>query len=222
MQAGRGVCLWFTGRSGAGKSTVTAALVPLLEQRGRMVSVYDVVPLLARSRWERGSEGKLLRKAFVAGEVARHGGIAVCVTVSARARVRAAAREIVGAQRFVEVYADADPEITAARKRARTKRPPLRKRIRRAVRRARATGRHALGRPVDGYEVPEAPDLVLDTVSVDPRDNARAILDLLVARGIVAPDPDVDVAPGGDVDVAPGGDAGATSGTGRPAANGQR
>jgi adenylylsulfate kinase-like enzyme len=159
---------------------VTKALVALLEQRGRAVSVYDVVPLLAKARSERTSEGKLLRKAFVAGEVARHGGIAICVTVSARAQVREAAREIVGRERFLEIYADAPAQVTARRKAARTKRPPLRKRIRRVVRTVRS-----LGRPDTAYEVPEAPDLMIDTVTVPPEDNAEAIVDLLVKRGIL-------------------------------------
>ncbi len=158
---------------------MTRALVPLLEQRGRVVTVLDVVPLLAKSWCERTSEGKLLRKALVAGEVARHGGIAVCVTVSARRQVRDAARGIVGADHFLEVYTDIPPHASAARKAARRKKPPLLKRIRRAVRRVRS-------RPgSDSYEVPTAPDLTIDTVSVPPEDNALAILDLLVARGYV-------------------------------------
>lgn len=175
-----GVCIWFTGRSGAGKSTVTSALVPLLERRGRLVSVLDVVPLLAKARCERTSEGKLLRKAFVAGEIARHGGIAICVTVSARRRVRAAAREIVGADRFVEIYADAPADVTAGRKAERIKKPPLGKRIRHAVRRLRS-----LRRRPDAYEVPVAPDLAIDTVTVPPGENALAIVDLLVERGFL-------------------------------------
>ena len=44
----RGVCIWLTGRSGAGKTTVTDELVPMLMQRGRVVTVLDVVPELAK------------------------------------------------------------------------------------------------------------------------------------------------------------------------------
>lgn len=183
IAADAGVCIWFTGRSGAGKSTVTRALVPMLEQQGRVVTLLDVVPLLAKSWCERTSEGKLLRKALVAGEVARHGGIAICVTVSARRQVRDAAREIVGAGRFLEVYTDIPPHVSAARKAERTKKPPLLKRVRRALRRVRSRRGGA-----DAYEVPTAPDLALDTVSVPPEHNARTILDLLVERGFVRSD----------------------------------
>jgi sulfate adenylyltransferase len=177
---GQGVCIWFTGRSGAGKSTVTAALVPMLEAVGRTVTVLDVVPELARSRGERSSEAKLLRKAFVAREVVRHGGVAIAVTVSARAEVRAAARAMVGADPLVEVHADVPAEVSLARKSARTKRPPLRKRVRQAIRRARGAGD-----PGGGYEAPTAADLTIDTVAVAPEDNARAVLALLSERGFV-------------------------------------
>lgn len=183
MRADAGVCIWFTGRSGGGKSTATRALVPLLEQRGRIVTVLDVVPLLAKSWCERTSEGKLLRKAFVAGEVVRHGGIAICVTVSARRQVRDAARGIVGADRFLEIYTDIPPHVSAARKAERVKNPPLLKRIRRAVRRIRSPRGGS-----DAYEVPTTPDLAIDTVTVPPEENARAILDLLVERGFVRSD----------------------------------
>jgi sulfate adenylyltransferase len=174
-----GACIWFTGRSGAGKSTVVAELVPMLERRGRTVSVYDVVPLLAKAPFERSSMPKLLRKAFVAGEVARHGGIAIAVTVSAGARAREEARRLVGPERFVEVYAHVPADVAAARKAARPKRPPLAKRVRHAVRRLRSRG------PGVRYEEPADPDLALDTVTVPPHENARAVIELLEARGVL-------------------------------------
>lgn len=177
-----GVCLWLTGRSGAGKSTVTNELVPMLEDAGRSVTVLDVVPELAKHWAERTSEGKLLRKAFVAREVARHGGIAICVTVSARADVRAKAKDIVGADRFLEIYFDTPPEVSASRKATRTKRTPLIKRVRRLIRRWRpSTGEES------SYQVPASPDLTLDTTKTAPRSNAEALFALLEARGFVTP-----------------------------------
>lgn len=184
---GQGVCLWLTGRSGAGKSTVTGQLVPMLEQRGRCVSVLDVVPELAKHWAERTSEGKLIRKAFVAREVARHGGVAICVTVSARADVRARARSVVGDERFLEIYFDTPREVSAHRKASRSKRPPLIKRARRAARRVRR-----LGRTGASYQPPTSPDLIVDTTAGTPQDNAKAVLALLEARGFITPvGPDV-------------------------------
>jgi sulfate adenylyltransferase len=188
----RGVCIWLTGRSGAGKTTVTDELVPMLTRRGRAATVLDVVPELAKHWSERSSEGKLIRKAFVAHEVSRHGGIAICVTVSARADVRARARALVGPDRFLELYFDTPPDVSASRKASRTKRPPLVKRIRRNLRKVRR-----LGRPPSSYQVPEMPDLVLDTTHTSPGDNALAILDLLETRGFLS-HREVDAARGGD------------------------
>ncbi len=190
-----GVCIWLTGRSGAGKTTVTNALVPLLERQGTNVTVLDVVPELAKHWAERTSEGKLIRKALVAREVARHGGIAICVTVSARADVRARARSVVGSERFLEVYFDTPHEVSAGRKASRTKRTPAIKRLRRAVRRLRRPGRTG-----DSYQPPESPDLVVSTAGTSPHQNAEAVLTLLVERGFVRPlgdpSPDVTVVPG--------------------------
>lgn len=178
---GEGVCLWLTGMSGAGKTTVTNELVPMLEQRGRVVTVLDVVPELAKHWAERTSEGKLIRKAYVAREVARHGGIAICVTVSARVDVRARAQALVGRERFVEVYFDTPRQVSQRRKASRSKRTPFIKRVRRRARRLRS-----LGRAGPSYQPPESPDVVLNTTATSPHDNARIILAFLEERGFVA------------------------------------
>lgn len=182
---GRGVCLWLTGPSGAGKSTVTNELLPLLAASGRTVSVLDVVPVLRKLPCERTSEGKLLRKAFVAGEVARHGGVAICVTVSARRRTREAARKMIGTERFVEVLVDASADVTQARKAARKRKPSLAKKAKRAL--APVAARIAF-RGRDDYEAPAQPDVSIDTTAGTPEECARAIFDHLVQRGfVVAP-----------------------------------
>lgn len=178
-----GACIWLTGPSGAGKSTVTSQLLPLLHAAGRSVSVLDVVPVLRKLPCERTSEGKLLRKAFVAGEVARHGGIAVCVTVSARRMVRESARELVGADRFLEILVEAPEVVATARKASRGRRPPLTQRLKRLL--APLVAR-VLYRGRDSYERPAHADLHIDTSSQTPAEGARAIFDLLVERGFVS------------------------------------
>jgi len=204
MLESRGACIWLTGRSGAGKSTVTAELVALLEQRGRVVTVLDVVPELAKHPFERSSEGKLLRKALVGREVARHGGICICVTVSARAEVRERARELVGADRFLEVFFATPADVAMARKRSRTKRPPLVKRMRRFVRKARN-----LGRDTDHYEAPQTPALVVDTTHQSPAENARLIVRALEERAFLAVPPSIAPEQGGPG--RPAGDAAAAA-----------
>jgi sulfate adenylyltransferase len=183
-RSGVGVCIWLTGPSGAGKSTLTNELVPMLEAHGRTVSVLDVVPLLRKLPGERTSEGKLLRKAFVAGEVARHGGIAICVTVSARRRVREAAREVVGAERFLEILVDAPREVTARRRSARDRRPPLAKRVKR---RLAPIAARMLYRGRERYETPTDPDLRIDSTAGTPAQSADRIVQLLIRRGFLVP-----------------------------------
>jgi sulfate adenylyltransferase len=180
MTYSKGVCIWFTGRSGAGKSTITKALLPLLYENGRTVSVLDVVPYLKKQRCERTSEGKLLRKAFVASEIVKHGGVVICVTVSARSETREAAREIVGAEYFVEVLVDVPAEIARARKAKRTRKPSRVKRARHALR--RYSGRLPF-RQDRGYDTSVSPDLAIDTMRQSAEEGAKAIYQLLLDRG---------------------------------------
>jgi sulfate adenylyltransferase len=182
MTGQKGVCLWLTGRSGAGKSTVTKALLPLLDRHGRTVTVLDVVPYLAKHWFERSSEGKLLRKAFVASEIARHGGVAICVTVSARRETREAIRNLVGEERFVEVYVDSPAEVCRERKRRRNRRPPGLKRANNFVRRLSSRLRF---RPDVSYETPVSPEIVIDSHNQTPEAGAAAIVQYLAYRGFL-------------------------------------
>lgn len=178
-----GVCIWFTGQSGGGKSTITGALVPRLEDLGQTVSVLDVVPLMRKRWFEKTSEGKLLRKAFVASQIVHHGGVAIAVTVSARASVREEARLMVGPDRFLEVRVAPPPEVAAERKAARPKKQKLSKRLRR-------TARHMLslvpGRGAGDDNTGRAPDLEIDSAVVSAEEAAERILGLLAERGLIS------------------------------------
>ncbi len=189
MANSKGVCIWFTGLSGAGKSTITAALIPLLAQCGRTVTILDIVPLLAKHWCERTSEGKLLRKGFVAREVVRHGGVAICVTISARRNTRDAVRQLVGPDSFVEVFVDVPPEVSAARKASRPQksRRPLLKQIKFAGRRAL---RRLPFRRQRSYERPLSPELTIDATHSSPEQSSQAIFQYLVNRGFVVIDGD--------------------------------
>lgn len=178
----RGVCIWFTGRSGSGKSTITAHLIPKIEACGRAITLLDVVPLLAKHWCEKTSEGKLLRKGFVASEVVRHGGIAICVTVSARRETREAVRQMVGTSNFIEVFADVPPDVAASRKAKRQKKPPILKQARFLLRRILNTMRP---RQTQSYEEPLAPELTFDTNSQPPEETSQAIFQMLIDRGFI-------------------------------------
>src|SRR5690606_36958322 len=83
----QGFCVWFTGLSGAGKSTTAEVLTSLLLERGRQITVLDgdvVRTHLSKgmgfSREDRDTN--ILRIGFVASEIARHGGAVIAAAIS--------------------------------------------------------------------------------------------------------------------------------------------
>jgi sulfate adenylyltransferase len=105
----QGVCLWFTGLSSAGKSTTAEVLTILLLEHGRQVTLLDgdVVRThlskgLGFSKEDRDTH--VHRIGFVAAEIVRHGGVAICAAVSPYRATRDAVRNMVGTDRFVEIF----------------------------------------------------------------------------------------------------------------------
>src|SRR5207247_8839831 len=103
----QGVCVWFTGLSGAGKSTTAEILVALLLEHGRQSTLLDGD--VVRTHLSKGlgfskedRDTNILRIGFVASEVLRHGGVAVCAAVSPYRATRDQVRAMVGADRFIE------------------------------------------------------------------------------------------------------------------------
>src|SRR4029078_8519302 len=89
--------IFLTGLPGAGKSTLAQALAGLLERAGRPVTLLDgdEVPRLLSSElgFSRAHRDlNVLRIGFVATEVARHGGIAICAQIAPYAAARAEVR----------------------------------------------------------------------------------------------------------------------------------
>lgn len=177
----RGACIWFTGLSGSGKSTTAAALVPMIRGRGREVTVLDgdVVRThlsagLGFSREDR--DINVRRIGFVAAEVVRHGGIAVCSVVSPYRATRAEVREMVGSD-FIEVFVDTPIDVCEARDV---------KGLYAKARDGSLTGMTGLDDP---YEPPFGAELVLTTTDAMPEENAARVMASLEARGILAPEP---------------------------------
>jgi sulfate adenylyltransferase len=107
----QGVCVWFTGLSGSGKSTTAEVLTMLLLEHGRQVTVLDgdvVRTHLSRglgfSREDRDTN--IRRIGFVAAEIVRHGGVVVCAAISPYRATRNEVRQMVGTDQFVEVFVD--------------------------------------------------------------------------------------------------------------------
>lgn len=176
----RGVCLWFTGLSGSGKTTTADALVPMLEARGRTVTVLDgdvVRTHLSRglgfSREDR--DENVRRVGFVAAEIVRHGGLVVCSLVSpyrsTREEVRAMVEASGGAGSFVEVFIDTPLEVVMERDV---------KGLYAASQRGEVERMTGLADP---YEPPLTPELHLLTVGRTVGDNASAVASYLEGRG---------------------------------------
>lgn len=174
----QGFCVWFTGLSGAGKSTIAEIVVRLLMERGRQSTLLDgdvVRTHLSKGLGfsEEDRNTNILRIGFVAAEVVRHGGAVICAAVSPYRSTRDAVRAMVGHDRFLEIFVDTPLEVCEARD------------VKGLYAQARAgTLAHFTGIS-DPYEPPLSPELVAETVQRTPEENARLIVELLAERGLV-------------------------------------
>jgi sulfate adenylyltransferase len=176
----RGFCIWFTGLSGAGKSTTADVLTALLLERGRQITVLDgdVVRThlskgLGFSRADRDTN--ILRIGFVASEIVRHHGVALCAAVSPYRAARNEARKMVGEENFLMVYVDTPIEVCERRDA---------KGMYAKARRGEIKGFTGVDDP---YEPPIDPEITLDTVAFTPEQNARKIIAHLEERGFLLP-----------------------------------
>jgi sulfate adenylyltransferase len=175
----QGICIWFTGLSGAGKSSIAAVLAVKFMEAGRQVTVLDgdVVRTnlsagLGFSRADRDTN--IRRIGYVASEIVRHHGAVICAAISPYRTTRAECRAMVGSEHFVEVFVDTPLEVCEQRDPkgmyARARRGEIKE----------FTGID------DPYETPENPELTLTTVDTTPESNAEKIVQVLLARGFLA------------------------------------
>src|SRR5262249_61014323 len=112
----QGICIWFTGLSGAGKSTTAEVLTVLLLEHGRQVTLLDgdVVRTHLSKGLGFGKEDRdtnIRRIGFVASEIVRHGGVAVAAAGSPYRATRDEGRGMGGAGHFVEGFLGTPPEV---------------------------------------------------------------------------------------------------------------
>ena len=176
----QGFTVFFTGFSGSGKSTIANALmVKLMEMGGRPVTLLDgdVVRKHLSSELGFSKEHRDLniqRIGFVASEITKNGGIAICAPIAPYATTRATVREMIeqyGA--FVEVHV-----ATSLAECERRDRKGLYK-LAREGKIKEFTGIS------DPYDVPEAPELRLDTENVEVDHCAHQVLLKLEQMGLV-------------------------------------
>ncbi len=177
--AHRGLVLWLTGLPAAGKTTIAMQVERELFARGYQVYALDgdTLRLGLNSDLDFSDEGRRenVRRAAEVGKVlAGSGTIALISLVSPSARDRALAREIVG-DTFREAYVAASPAVCEARDR---------KQLYRRARAGEITGFTGVDAP---YDVPEAPDLVLDTERNDVERTVATAVEFVVEAARVAP-----------------------------------
>jgi sulfate adenylyltransferase len=180
----QGVCIWFTGLSGSGKTATTEVLTALLLERGREISILDGD--VVRTHLSKGlgfskedRDTNILRIGFVAGEIVRSGGVVICAAISPYRAAREEARKMVGPDNFVMVYMDTPVEVCEQRDV---------KGLYAQARQAMAEG-HPMGFTGvdDPYEPPIDPEITLQGVGVTPEQNAQQIMSHLEQHGFVLP-----------------------------------
>lgn len=179
----QGLTIFFTGLSGSGKSTVANVLHAKLLERGRSVSLLDgdLVrrELSAGLGFSRDDRDRNIRRiGYVATEVTRHGGVAICAPIAPYDATRKDVRrgvEAFGA--FVLVHLATRLEVCEARDR------------KGLYAKARAGLVPEFTGISDPYEEPTDAELVLDTTRTTPEEVAERIIAYLEGCGYLVPEP---------------------------------
>lgn len=179
--AHRGFTLFLTGLSGSGKSTLGAALWETLQTRyGRTVSFLDGDAVRQHLSRELGyskahRDMNVMRIGYVAAEVTRHGGIAICAAIAPYAETRARVRQMIERLGgFVEVHVNTPVSVCEQRD----------------PKGLYARARAGMVRELTGidapYEPPERPELVVDTSEVTLAGAVERIVAELERRHILS------------------------------------
>ena len=191
----QGLTLFFTGLSGSGKSTLASILYGKFIEDGRRPATLldgDIVRrnLSSELGFSRAHRDLNVRRiGFVASEITKHAGVAICAPIAPYSSTRQAVREMVeeyGA--MIEVHVSTSLEVCEARDRK-----GLYARARRGLIKE-FTGIS------DPYEVPQSPEVRIDTSDLTPAEAAQVIYLYLLREGYLdLPDP-----PDGEGGTSPG------------------
>ena len=174
-----GFTVWFTGLSGAGKTTIAHLVGPELERSGLIVEYLDGDTVrthlskgLGFSKEDRDTN--IERIAWVASRLTRHGAAVIAAAISPYEATRRRARALVEQWGpFVEVHVAASVEECARRD------------VKGLYKKAFAGEIAEFTGVSDPYEEPADPDLRIDTEEHDPRESARLVLEKLADLGLV-------------------------------------
>jgi adenylylsulfate kinase len=176
---GGGFTLWFTGLSGAGKTTIAHIVGPALEERGCIVEYLDGD--VVRTHLSKGlgfskedRDTNIERIGWVAARLTRHGAAVIASAISPYAETRRYARGLVEEfGPFVEVHVKASVEECARRD------------VKGLYAKAFAGEIKGFTGVDDPYEEPVAAELVVDTEEHEPADSARIIIARLEQLGVL-------------------------------------
>ena len=177
----RGFTVFFTGLSGAGKSTIAKVLVDRLLECGRRVSLLDGDEVRRHLSSELGFSKEhrdlnIRRIGFVASEITRHGGTALCAAIAPYDAVRKDVRQMIEPHGgFILVHVATSLEVCESRDR------------KGLYAKARAGILQQFTGISDPYEAPADAEVVVEGSTTTPDAAAEEILKILVARGLVDP-----------------------------------
>lgn len=173
----KGFTLWFTGLSGAGKTTISELLSKELLARGSRLEILDGD--IVRENLSKGlgfskedRDTNVRRIGFVADLLSRNGVPVITAAISPYREIRDEAREIMG-DRFIEAYLSASVEVCAARD------------TKGLYEKAFAGEIKEFTGVSDPYEPPLDPELTLDTENETPEESAEKILAYLDEKGLI-------------------------------------
>jgi adenylylsulfate kinase len=173
----KGFTVWFTGLSGAGKSTIAEMLFHEFQARGLKTEILDGDEVrknlskgLGFSKEDRDTN--ILRIGYVANMLTRNGVATICCPISPYKDARDECRRLIGD--FVEVYVYATVEEIAAH------RDP--KGLYKKALAGEITGFTGVDDP---YEAPQTPELKLDTLVETPEESLKRVLDRLAELGYI-------------------------------------
>jgi adenylylsulfate kinase len=179
MAGEQGFTLWFTGLSGAGKTTISKLVVSELEARGSAIEVLDgdvvrqnLSKGLGFSKEDRDTN--IRRVAFVADLLSRNGVPVITAAISPYRAIRDEARAQMDG-RFIEAYVKASVEECERRD------------VKGLYAKARAGEIKEFTGVSDPYEPPENAEIVLETEEQTPEESAAAIIAYLEERELIPP-----------------------------------
>jgi adenylylsulfate kinase len=175
----RGFTLWFTGLSGAGKTTIAEIVGPELERRGLAVDYLDGD--VVRTHLSKGlgfskedRDTNIERIGWVASRLTRHGAAVLVSAISPYEETRQKARELVEEHgSFVEVFVATSVEECARRD------------VKGLYEKAFSGEIKEFTGVSDPYEEPVNPELRIDTEAHEPDESAQIVVEKLAELGLV-------------------------------------